>query len=52
MSISTFAAGLWFVLTGCIELFHLSAPSLLMGVLALVAGILMLVGDRVFPKRV
>ena len=44
--IGFFCMCLWFILTGAIALFHLSMESLgiIMGILAIVAGVLMLLG--------
>jgi hypothetical protein len=43
--------GLFLVLYGCatIQFFHV--PAILLGVCALVAGILVLLGDRLWPRR-
>jgi len=44
MSLSNLTLGLYLILIGCIELFHISVPSIFLGVLALIAGIVVLVG--------
>lgn len=51
MSISSLALGLYLILVGCVHLFSLNVPSLLLGICALVAGILVLVGDRFWPTK-
>lgn len=47
MSVANLCLGLYLLFIGCVQLFGLSVSNTLLGVLALIAGILILVGDLV-----
>lgn len=52
MSLSSLMLGTYLIIVGCVGLFSLAAPPILLGILALLAGICVLLGDRVsWPSR-